>query len=305
MGSLFSRITNPRRYREHYENEETSTPAGGSNSAAAATSPVAETVEEAAPFDYMPLPKERVATIKGIFGFGQWQGVSIIEWFFVLFYSMVGVIMFLSIVQAMTMGSAGLAILYMVLSPIFFVLLTMAARVFTELVISVLMVGSAECYHAGEWVGCSNDHGNAYKDKRIVHWMRLMLQVWLCGLILLLPSSPPGPPPPHEEPAGAPAADRHPPTAAAVLPFINPAATAAASRLPGPGGGPSGLHYCAPALRHRGRREGGALQQQPLVIGRPVASSRGGESRRGDWDRYGLDRQGVSFIKDVYTRGRR
>ncbi|EKU20247.1 hypothetical protein NGA_0333100 [Nannochloropsis gaditana CCMP526] len=140
MGSLFSRITNPRRYREHYENEETSTPAGGSNSAAAATSPVAETVEEAAPFDYMPLPKERVATIKGIFGFGQWQGVSIIEWFFVLFYSMVGVIMFLSIVQAMTMGSAGLAILYMVLSPIFFVLLTMAARVFTELVISVLMV---------------------------------------------------------------------------------------------------------------------------------------------------------------------
>ena len=90
--------------------------------------------------EYMPLPKERIATIKGVFGFNSWQGVSLMEWFFVLFYSMVAVWMFLNVANAVIMGSAGLAILYVILAPIFFLLLTMAARVFTEVVISVLMV---------------------------------------------------------------------------------------------------------------------------------------------------------------------
>ena len=53
---------------------------------------------------------------------------------------MIGVLLFLQVANAIIMGSAGLAILYLVLAPIFFLLLTMAARVFTEVVISVLMV---------------------------------------------------------------------------------------------------------------------------------------------------------------------
>jgi hypothetical protein len=48
--------------------------------------------------------------------------------------------MFLSVFQALLVGSAGIAVMYLVLSPIFFLLLTMGARVICELVLSVLMM---------------------------------------------------------------------------------------------------------------------------------------------------------------------
>ena len=146
MSSWFSRLFASRRYSGHYneENEEPSStsPSEPTTTTTTTTTAGAIAAEEGMRLEYIPMPKERIATIKGVFGFSSWQGVSIIEWFFVLFYSMMGVILFLNIANAVIVGSAGLAILYLVLAPIFFLLLTMAARVFTEVVISVLMVRS-------------------------------------------------------------------------------------------------------------------------------------------------------------------
>eukprot|EP00624_Nannochloropsis_granulata_P004454 evm.model.NODE_3200_length_18072_cov_20.463037.7 len=145
MSSWFSRLFTSRRYSGHYnEGNEGSSSTSPSEPATTTTTTTtaaaaATAAEEGANLEYMPLPKERITTIKGVFGFSSWQGVPLMESFFVLFYSMLGVLMFLNVANAVIMGSAGLAILYLVLAPIFFLLLTMAARVFTEVVISVLM----------------------------------------------------------------------------------------------------------------------------------------------------------------------
>jgi len=144
MSSWFSRLFTSRRYSGHYNEEiedpSSTSPSDPTTATTTTTTAAATAAEEGMSLEYIPMPKERIATIKGVFGFSSWQGVSIIEWFFVLFYSIVGVLMFLNVANAIIMGSAGLAILYLVLAPIFFLLLTMAARVFTEVVISVLMV---------------------------------------------------------------------------------------------------------------------------------------------------------------------
>lgn len=165
MSSFFSRFFGPRRYSGQW-NEN-----GGSTSAnpTSVAPPPSTTTAAAAPFDYMPLPKERIASLKGAFSFDKWVGVSVVQWFFVsiachiaqsraahshqcpsshvrtttmqvLFYCLVGTLLFLSVAQALLVGSAGIAVMQLILAPIFFLLLTLMARVICELVISALMV---------------------------------------------------------------------------------------------------------------------------------------------------------------------
>lgn len=108
----------------------TASASGGAGAAAAAAAPA---------FEFAPLPKLRIAGIKSLFTWNAWMGISIIEYLFVLAYCLLGVFMVMGIFQAVTSGSAGYALLYIVLAPIWLLILTMALRLLSELCISVLM----------------------------------------------------------------------------------------------------------------------------------------------------------------------
>jgi hypothetical protein len=56
------------------------------------------------------------------------QGISIIQYLFVLAYCLVGIFCFLAVAQALLSGSAGYAILYLVLTPVWMLIITMAFR---------------------------------------------------------------------------------------------------------------------------------------------------------------------------------
>lgn len=59
------------------------------------------------------------------------QGISIIQYLFVLAYCLVGIMVGLSVAQALVSGSAGYAVLYLILAPVWLLILTMILRCVT------------------------------------------------------------------------------------------------------------------------------------------------------------------------------
>lgn len=56
------------------------------------------------------------------------QGIGIIQYLFVLAYCLVGIFVALSVAQALMSGSAGYALLYLILAPVWLLILTMVLR---------------------------------------------------------------------------------------------------------------------------------------------------------------------------------
>ena len=309
MPSFFSRFFGPRRYSGQW-NEDSTGPTGAGPTTVAPPPPAT-----AAPFDYMPLPKERIASLKGVFSFDKWVGVSVVQWFYVsqhiarkvepptwiimrmylisshmhnmqvLFYCLVGTLLFLSVAQALLVGSAGIAVMYLILSPIFFLLFTMAARIICELVISVLMV-------------------------RVVD---VPVYVCTCAPPTHPPTCPPYPSihartgaPSVGEAAGAPtAAVPVAAAAAAARPGLLLPTIPATNGLPGPGGWARGrLHQRAPPLQPG--RGGGGASRGGGGHGRWVPLFRvdpwGGRGRRRDWHCHGVTRK--VGLKTTWGKGK-